>query len=210
MRYLHVLCPLGMLLVVYILTYLIARSARVGDGVVPRGAGWLTLPAVLVLGQFSWYFEMPPVRAPMPGRVGAIPRGSGSHYTHLGVSGRAEARPHARGSCLDVHTELAIVCLRGSVSTYIQNWQLFVYVGAPLGSDIAGMLAPLAIVCLRGSPFGVRYSWYVRPPWQLFVYVGAPLGSDIAGMLAPPATEMEYSCKQCLHKSKKNSWFLKT
>ena len=59
------------------------------------------------------------------------------------IVGRAEARPHARGSRLDVHTELTIVCLRGSVPTYIQNWQLFVYAGAPLGSDIAGMLAPL-------------------------------------------------------------------
>ena len=36
-----------------------------------------------------------------------------------------EARP--RESTRRTYT---IVCLRGSVSTYIQNWQLFVYVGA--------------------------------------------------------------------------------
>ena len=49
------------------------------------------------------------------------------------ASGRAEARPHARalqGRRLDVQTELPIVCVCGSVSTYIQNCQLFVYVRA--------------------------------------------------------------------------------
>ena len=56
--------------------------------------------------------------SPKAGEGGAIPRGS--HYAHLGAagalaSGRAEVRPQARGSRLDVHTEL------------------FVYVGAPLG-----------------------------------------------------------------------------
>ena len=45
---------------------------------------------------------------------------------------------------LDVHTEWAIVCVRGSLSTYIQNWQLFVYLGALLGPDLAGAFAPPA------------------------------------------------------------------
>ena len=50
-------------------------------------------------------------RAPRPARVGAVRRGS--HYAHLGAagaqaSGRAGARPHARGSRLDVHTELFV------------------------------------------------------------------------------------------------------
>ena len=66
--------------------------------------------------------------------MGAAPRGSGSHYAHLGVSGRAKARPHARGSRLDVHTELAIVCLRG----------------APLVSDLE--LGPEPQLCRRGIP----------------------------------------------------------
>ena len=84
----------------------------------------------------------------------------------------------------------AIVCVRGGVSTYIQNWQLFVSVGALLGPNLAGMLAApppppppplaahargsrldvhtdLAIVCLPGS-----VSMYIQN-WQLFVYVGA-------------------------------------
>ena len=38
-----------------------------------------------------------------------------------------------RGSRLDVHTELQIVCVQRSVSTYIQKGKLFVYVGALLG-----------------------------------------------------------------------------
>ena len=63
-------------------------------------------------------------RAPGPAGVGAVPRGTGSHYARLGVSGRAEARPHARGTRLDVHTEL------------------FVYVGAPLEPDLGGGLEP--------------------------------------------------------------------
>ena len=45
---------------------------------------------------------------PWVGGVGAVPRGTGSHYARLGVSGRAEALPHARGSRLDVHTELFV------------------------------------------------------------------------------------------------------
>ena len=67
-------------------------------------------------------------RAPGPAREGAVPRGTGSHYAHLGAAalGPQEVRPHAQGSRLDVHTELPIVCVRGSVSTYIQNCQLFV------------------------------------------------------------------------------------
>ena len=72
-------------------------------------------------------------RAPRQARVGAVPRSS--HYAHLGAagapaSGRAEAQPHARGSRLDVHTEL------------------FGYVGAPRRT--------YRIVCLRGSPFGAE------------------------------------------------------
>ena len=73
---------------------------------------------------------------------------------------------------------------------YIQNWQLFVYVGPLLWSDLGGGPEPplpssrracgvgncfstwerldvhteLAIVCLRGSPFGLRSGWYARPP----------------------------------------------
>ena len=57
----------------------------------------------------SWY-----ARPPLPDLAGML----------------ALPAAHARWSRLDVHTELAIVCLRGSVSTYIHNWQLFVYVGA--------------------------------------------------------------------------------
>ena len=30
------------------------------------------------------------------------------------------------------------------------------------------------------------------------------------GVTISKEVEMEYSCKQCLHKSKQNSWFLKT
>ena len=55
--------------------------------------------------------------------------------------GTREKPKRSRGGRLDVHAGLAIVCLHGSVSTYIQNWQMFVYVGAPLGSGLAGMLA---------------------------------------------------------------------
>ena len=59
----------------------------------------------------------------------------GSHYAHLGAagaraSGRAEARPHAQGSRLDVHTEL------------------FVYLGVSRRT--------YRIVCLCGSPFGAQ------------------------------------------------------
>ena len=53
------------------------------------------------------------------------------------ASGRAEARPHARGSRLDVHTEL------------------FVYAGASRRT--------YRIVYLRGSPFGAQKKWCIRP-----------------------------------------------
>ena len=48
---------------------------------------------------------------PQGRRGGAVPRGS--RYAHLGAagaraSGRADARPHARGGRLDVHTELFV------------------------------------------------------------------------------------------------------
>ena len=84
-----------------------------------------------------------PISAPGPARVGAVPRGS--HYAHLGAagararaSGRAEALPHARGSRLDVHTEL------------------FVYVGASRRTYRS--------VCLRGSPFGAQKIKSIPPP----------------------------------------------
>ena len=43
-------------------------------------------------------------RAPGPAGMGAVPRGTGSHFAR----------------------------------TYIQNWQMFVYVEAPFGSDLGG------------------------------------------------------------------------
>ena len=75
----------------------------------------------------------------------------------------------------------AILYVCGSVLAYmeptcIQNWQLFVYVGAPLGRHryrIGNCLSmwgrlnvhtELAIVCVCGSPFGARSSWCIRPP----------------------------------------------
>ena len=73
-------------------------------------------------------------RAPGPARVGAVPRGS--HYAHFGAagaraSGRAEAQLHARGSRLDVHTELFVYVVASR-----RSCQLFVYVGALLGPDL--------------------------------------------------------------------------
>ena len=68
--------------------------------------------------------------------------GGSSHYAHLGAagapaSGRAEARPHARGSRLDVHTEL------------------FGYMGA------SGRT--YRIVCLSGNPFGAQKVMHSAP-----------------------------------------------
>ena len=127
-----------------------SRGGRRGWRAVPRGAGWPTLPAPLVLGRFSCFFETPSHQSPGPARVGTVPRGSGSHYAHLGPRRLGLRKSQSAAACprkssqriyrianslctwerLDVHTELAIGCVRGSVSTYIQNWQLFVYMGA--------------------------------------------------------------------------------
>ena len=46
---------------------------------------------------------------------------------------RAEARPHARGSRLDVHTELFVY-----VGASRRSCQFFISVGAPLGLDLGG------------------------------------------------------------------------
>ena len=151
---------------------------QAGVVAVPRSAGWPTLPALLVLGLFSWFFETLSRQSPGPARVGAVPGALALTMLTWGrgarASGRAEVRPHARGSPLDVHTELPIVCVRGSVSTYIQNWQLVVYVGASRRTYRIGnclctwerldVHTELAIVCVRGSPFGVRSSWCIRSP----------------------------------------------
>ena len=55
------------------------------------------------------------MKSPGPARVGAIPRGS--HYAHLGP----QEEPKRGRKPEEV------------VSTFIQNWQLFVYVGALWG-----------------------------------------------------------------------------
>ena len=111
---------------------------------IPSYRHWIYIPNANSNLKFDWDSGLFCVQSPWAGGGGAGPRVSGSHCARFGVSGGAEARPHARGSRLDVHTELAIVCLRGSVLTYIQNWQLFVYVGAPLGSDLGGGPEPPA------------------------------------------------------------------
>ena len=54
------------------------------------------------------------------------------------TSGRSEARPHAQGSRLDVHTES------------------FGYVGASRRT--------YRTVCQHGSPFGAQKKWCIRPP----------------------------------------------
>ena len=81
-------------------------------------------------------------------RVGAIPRGS--CYAHLGAagaraSGRAEARPHAQGSCLDVYIQN---CLATWERLGIHT-ELFVYVGALSGPKKSGAFATPAADCLR-------------------------------------------------------------
>ena len=89
------------------------------------------------------------VQSPGPARAGAVPRGTGSHYAHLGASRRAEARPHAqalRGSRLDVHTELPIVC--------VQRSRLDVHTELPIVCVQRSRLdvhTELPIVCVRGS-----------------------------------------------------------
>ena len=70
-------------------------------------------------GSFRVFFETPSRQSPWAGEGGGRPQGHWLSLCSLGgcgarASGRAEAWPRARGSRLDVHTELAIVCLRGS------------------------------------------------------------------------------------------------
>ena len=68
---------------------------------------------------------MPPFlrSEPRAGEGGAVPRGS--HYAYLGAPGaRVSGRAEARRAPEEV------------VSMYIQNCQLFVYVGALLGPDL--------------------------------------------------------------------------
>ena len=72
------------------------------------------------------------------------------------ASGRAEARPHARGSRLDVHTEL------------------FGYVGASRRT--------YRIVCLRGSPFGAKKIKSIRPPCcsaHMYRMIGSSLSTHV-------------------------------
>ena len=91
-------------------------------------------PGALALTMLAWGSREEPTR------VGAVLRGS--HYAHLGAagaraSGRAEARPHARGS-RDAHTELF-----GYVGASRRSCQFFISVGAPLGPDLGGGPNPL-------------------------------------------------------------------
>ena len=174
-----------------------------GGGAVPRGAGWLTLTAPLVLGRFS---SVRPVGA--PGRWGWGPS------------------PGARaGRCwlfvyIGPHTELAIICV-GQVHTHtITNclctwepprpniagpitsppppppairalgWQGW---GLSPGARVAGW--PLPIICVGRAVFmytqlpiiyvGVRLNvpTYTHN-YQLFMYVGASAAQ--AGPITPP------------------------
>ena len=89
-----------------------------------------------------------PVRVPGLARAGAVPRGTGSHYAHLGAAalGPQEELKRARalrGSRLDVHTELPIVC--------VQRSRLDVHTELP-------------IVCVCGSPFGAQKKSLLGPP----------------------------------------------
>ena len=53
---------------------------------------------------------------------------------------RAVARPHARGSRLDVYTELFVY-----VGASRRSCQFFIYVGAPLGPDLGVVQSPYYI-----------------------------------------------------------------
>ena len=85
------------------------------------------------------------VPAPGPAGVGAVPRGTGSHFARLGVSGEAEVQPHARGSRLYVHTELFVY-----VGASRHSCQFFISVGAPLGPDLGG--GPEPTLCIVVPP----------------------------------------------------------
>ena len=88
--------------------------ARVG--VVSRGSG-----AIAVACTGKWFVIPFYVQSPGPARAGGVPRGSGR--------AQAVANHLCRSRRPGVHT--AIICVGRDGRAYTQNYQLFMYVGAP-------------------------------------------------------------------------------